>query len=194
MSVDWGRKLHFHVGGLRPVLETMLQRSDFELQSAVWKLLSLKTGLCNRSAYFLRTARPPSERFATDCNFTHLKILSRTGPRWAAFSCTKDAALRTPRTPFPRQVELANRLAHRRATFAWPQGCQMVCFQTKRPNLGRVLQWKMWVYFMDTWSISWSFAIFYGHLVQFLVVWYILPHFGILYQEKSGNPGLATEQ
>jgi hypothetical protein len=29
-----------------------------------------------------------------------------------------------------------------------PQGCQMVCFQTKNPNLGkfwRVLQWKMFV-------------------------------------------------
>jgi hypothetical protein len=48
------------------------------------------------------------------------------------------------------------------------QGCQMVCFQTENPNLGkfwRVLQWKMMVYFMDTWSILRSFAIFYGHLV-----------------------------
>jgi hypothetical protein len=35
------------------------------------------------------------------------------------------------------------------------QGCQMVCFRTKNPNLGkfwRVLQWKMLAYFMDTWS------------------------------------------
>jgi hypothetical protein len=41
-------------------------------------------------------------------------------------------------------------------------------FQTKNPNLGkfwRVLQWKMVVYFIDTWSISWPFVIFYGHLV-----------------------------
>jgi hypothetical protein len=29
----------------------------------------------------------------------------------------------------------------------------------------RVLQWKMLVYFMDTWSISRSFVIFYGYLV-----------------------------
>jgi hypothetical protein len=38
------------------------------------------------------------------------------------------------------------------------QGCQMVCFQTKNPKLGkfgRVLQWKMLVYFMDIWSCSW---------------------------------------
>jgi hypothetical protein len=48
------------------------------------------------------------------------------------------------------------------------QGCQMVCFQTKNPNLGkfwRVLHWKMLVYFMETWSILMSFVMFYGHLV-----------------------------
>jgi hypothetical protein len=28
----------------------------------------------------------------------------------------------------------------------------------------------------------------YGHLVYFVVSWYIFPRFGILYQEKSGNP------
>jgi hypothetical protein len=47
------------------------------------------------------------------------------------------------------------------------QGCQTVCFQTKK-NLGKfwsVLQWKMLVYFMDTWSILCLFVIFYGHLV-----------------------------
>jgi hypothetical protein len=47
----------------------------------------------------------------------------------------------------------------------------MVCFQTKNPNLGKFwgsLEWKMLVYFMvilEYWS------------------------FGILCQEKSGNPG-----
>jgi hypothetical protein len=49
-----------------------------------------------------------------------------------------------------------------------PQGCQMVCFQTKNPNLGKfwsVLQRKMLVYFIDPWSIIRSFVIFYGHLV-----------------------------
>jgi hypothetical protein len=48
------------------------------------------------------------------------------------------------------------------------QGCQMVCFQTKNSNLGkilRVLQWNMMAYVMDTWSILRSFVIFYGHLV-----------------------------
>jgi hypothetical protein len=40
------------------------------------------------------------------------------------------------------------------------------------------------------------FGLFYGHLVNFVDIWNILwlfdtfsPRFGILYQEKSGNPG-----
>jgi hypothetical protein len=46
-------------------------------------------------------------------------------------------------------------------------------------------------------------GIFYGHLVNFTAIWYMLwqfgnvvviwnvfPHFGFLFQEKSGNPGL----
>jgi hypothetical protein len=42
---------------------------------------------------------------------------------------------------------------------------------------------------MDTWSILRSSVIFNGHSEQFVVIWYIFPRFGILYQEKSGNPG-----
>jgi hypothetical protein len=69
------------------------------------------------------------------------------------------------------------------------QGCQMVYFQTKDPNLGkfsRVLQWKTLVYFMDVWSIPLTFVV---------TIWYILwsfgiyfCRFGILNQEKSGSP------
>jgi hypothetical protein len=58
------------------------------------------------------------------------------------------------------------------------QGCQMVCFQTKNPNLGKFLrawQWKMLAYFIDTWSILRSFVMFYGYLVQFVEIWYIFP-------------------
>jgi hypothetical protein len=76
--------------------------------------------------------------------------------------------------------------------YRWLQGCQMVCFQTINPNLGkfwRVLLWTMMVYFIDTWSILQSFILVYGQWVQFVVIWYIFPRFGILYQEKSGNPG-----
>jgi hypothetical protein len=32
------------------------------------------------------------------------------------------------------------------------------------------------------------FGIFCGHWVYFMVVLYIFPRFGMLYQEKSGNP------
>jgi hypothetical protein len=69
----------------------------------------------------------------------------------------------------------------------------MVYFQTNNPNLGkflRVLQWKMLVAVMAIWSIFWpwvkvpilcNFGILSGHLVHFSC-------FGILNQEKSGNP------
>jgi hypothetical protein len=70
------------------------------------------------------------------------------------------------------------------------QGCQMVYLQTKNPDLGkfwRVLQWKMMVYFMANWSILRQIGIF-------MAIWCILQrigifygHFGMLYQEKSGN-------
>jgi hypothetical protein len=32
------------------------------------------------------------------------------------------------------------------------------------------------------------FVMFDWHLVYFVVIWYIFSRFGILYQEKSGNP------
>jgi hypothetical protein len=68
----------------------------------------------------------------------------------------------------------------------------MVCFQTKNTDLGkfwRVLQRKMLVYFVSIWSILRALEIFFGHVVYFVVIWYIFPRFGMLYQEKSGNPG-----
>jgi polyferredoxin len=59
------------------------------------------------------------------------------------------------------------------------------------------------VYFSAIWSIFLQFGIFYSNLVYFAAIWYILCPFGIfvvilvkfslfglLYQEKSGNPGL----
>jgi hypothetical protein len=71
-------------------------------------------------------------------------------------------------------------------------GCQMSYFQTKRPNLGkfgRVLQWKMLVYFMciqsnlgaASWCILWPLGIFSGYLVHFSC-------FVMFSQDKSGNP------
>jgi hypothetical protein len=71
------------------------------------------------------------------------------------------------------------------------QGCQMVCFQTKNPNLGKLLSaldWKMLIYFMGSWNILLRSGNFYGCLVHFVSTWYIFPGFGIMDQEKSGNP------
>jgi hypothetical protein len=76
------------------------------------------------------------------------------------------------------------------------QGCQMVCFRTKNPTLGkfwRVLQRKILAYFINIWSLLRPLEIFYGHLVYFVVIRYIFPRFGILYQEKSGNPGRKSD-
>jgi hypothetical protein len=53
------------------------------------------------------------------------------------------------------------------------------------------------------WYILWPCGLFYGHLVYFMailahfvaiwdifmIMWYIFSLFGMLYQEKSGNPG-----
>jgi hypothetical protein len=83
--------------------------------------------------------------------------------------------------------------------------CQMTYFQTKNPNFGnfwRVLQWKMLVYFIAFWSNLRPFGIIFAHLVYFVAIWYVLlpfggifygylvyfSRFGMLYQEKSGNP------
>jgi hypothetical protein len=68
------------------------------------------------------------------------------------------------------------------------QGCQMVCFQTKHPNLGKfwkTIDWKILIYFMAIWSILRTFGEFYDH---FVLICYIFSGFGITYQQKSGNP------
>jgi hypothetical protein len=57
------------------------------------------------------------------------------------------------------------------------QGCQMVCFQTKTPKLGkfwRVLDGKMLLF-------SWRFGIFYKHVWYFMTIWYILCSFGTFF-------------
>jgi hypothetical protein len=53
-------------------------------------------------------------------------------------------------------------------------------------------------YIMAIWYILWSFGVFYGHLVYFMVIcilwkfWYIFPRFGKMCPEKSGNPAFFT--
>jgi hypothetical protein len=51
------------------------------------------------------------------------------------------------------QIRLSNGNAFGATQSDLNKSCQIVCFQTKNPNLGkfwRVLQWKMLVYFMAT--------------------------------------------
>jgi hypothetical protein len=70
------------------------------------------------------------------------------------------------------------------------QGCQILYFHTKKTYVGivwRALVWEMLYILL-------LFGVFYVLLEYFLViwyerfpVWYIFSHFGMLYQEKSGN-------
>jgi hypothetical protein len=68
----------------------------------------------------------------------------------------------------------------------------MVCFQTKNPNLGKSCNERYWyilwtiVHVTVFCYIVWTFGIVHGNLVNF-------SRFGILYQEKSGNPGDHAE-
>jgi hypothetical protein len=41
---------------------------------------------------------------------------------------------------------------------------------------------------MAIWYILLPIGKFNGHLLHFVVIWYIFPRFGLLYQEKFGNP------
>jgi hypothetical protein len=63
----------------------------------------------------------------------------------------------------------------------------MVYFETKNPNVGYFL-WAL-VYFMVLWNILRTYAWYISWPFRNLVaIWYIVPHFGLLCQEKSGNP------
>jgi hypothetical protein len=65
------------------------------------------------------------------------------------------------------------------------QGCQMVYFRTKNPDLGkflRALDWKIFIHFMDVQNILQIFGDFYDHLVHFVLIWYMFSGFGITYQ------------
>jgi hypothetical protein len=67
----------------------------------------------------------------------------------------------------------------------------MVYFQAKNPNLGkfwRALYWKMLIYFMAIWNILRTFGLLHDRLVQFVLICYIYSGFGIIHEEKSGNP------
>jgi hypothetical protein len=83
----------------------------------------------------------------------------------------------------------------------------MAYFQTKNPNVGKFLRdlqcedidifYGHLVYFTAIWYILWPFGILCGPFVYFEAIWYryfiviwcIFPRFGMLYKEKSCNPG-----
>jgi hypothetical protein len=83
--------------------------------------------------------------------------------------------------------------------YAEMRGCQMVYIYTKNSNLGifsRVLEWKILLHFyrnLEHRYILLPFGIFYAHLVS-LWTCGIFFLFGILYQEKSGNPAGMNER
>jgi hypothetical protein len=41
---------------------------------------------------------------------------------------------------------------------------------------------------MAIWTIVWVFGILYDHSVHFMFICYIFSSFGVMHQEKSGNP------
>jgi hypothetical protein len=50
----------------------------------------------------------------------------------------------------------------------------------------------MWDYVTAIWNILRQFVMFYGHTYgKMLAIWFIFPHFGIVYREKSGNPAIG---
>jgi hypothetical protein len=48
--------------------------------------------------------------------------------------------------------------------------------------------WGHLLYFVVIWYILHPFGILCGHLVYFMVIKFIFSCFGMLYQDKSGNP------
>jgi hypothetical protein len=66
----------------------------------------------------------------------------------------------------------------------------------KNPNLGKfwtALEWKMLIHPAVIWNILLPFGLFYGNLVNFVVVWCVMTHFGRVFRDKSGNPGRAHD-
>jgi hypothetical protein len=45
---------------------------------------------------------------------------------------------------------------------------------------------------MAVWNIVRTLGIFYDHLARFMFIWYIFSRFGIMCQEKSGNPAFGA--
>jgi hypothetical protein len=67
----------------------------------------------------------------------------------------------------------------------------MLYFITKNPNLDmswKALKWKVFVYFRSICYFNGMYIFWQIHgYIHMVVIWYIFPRFGILYQEKSDN-------
>jgi hypothetical protein len=48
-------------------------------------------------------------------------------------------------------------------------------------------------YILVMWYFLWTFGIFCGNFVYFVLIRHIFAHFGMLYQERSGNPASDRE-
>jgi hypothetical protein len=75
------------------------------------------------------------------------------------------------------------------------QGCQMVYFHSDNPDFGILwgaLERKALVNFMTIGNILRKFDISYCHWVSLWSVGIFSTRFGLLRQEKSGNPGLVA--
>jgi hypothetical protein len=72
------------------------------------------------------------------------------------------------------------------------QRCQISNKKSKFGQIVEGLAMEVVGIFRAILSILRPYGVRYGHLVQFVVIWYIFPQFGISYLDKSGNPGVHT--
>jgi hypothetical protein len=58
---------------------------------------------------------------------------------------------------------------------------------------------KIWVNFGGScsgryWNILWPFGVSHGNYVYFIAIRYMFTRFGMLYQDKSGNPDAISSE
>jgi hypothetical protein len=82
------------------------------------------------------------------------------------------------------------------------QGCQMVCFQTKNPNLGkfwRALDWKMLVYFMAIWKCCVNLVYIFSLVLVYCVkknlatLFLRVPDHGGIFLQRQGEEGRTAD-
>jgi hypothetical protein len=80
--------------------------------------------------------------------------------------------------------------------FCWLMNDDVNCCTAENENkcvkkkiLGGPCDWRCWYILWQFYPFLGYFGNFHGHLEYFVAIWYISPRFGMLYQEKSGNPG-----